>query len=1039
MQEVTDQTTSLGLLLAQWFGINVLAYFLFLGTRNKLETWIDDLALQGGKKQTLSQLLAFLPLVLMAIPALLLTKTTGQPWAFAGVLPFLYHPIRLAMNWIQDREWNFFGYQPLSSQSDDLAKALFLLGNVFLGFKMVTNDAAKAFDISWGFQLTFVVFFTGLFGLIYNAKDLWISAKAHRPSWKSWSILSLILVAITYFTVTQVPLQHRVLSDESSWESMGLQMKYAPMEQKGSVCNQGTFDENGVLTCFDRVNNFKGKFTPFVYYITSFFVEPSRDSALWVNLPIFILGLVFLFYGIYVLIGKESTALMAVVFMGTLPTMLFQARAASTEVLYATLFNALIVVFALLLPKFKMKHLWLVLPLLGMFAGTRLDTVFCFGALYFILWKFLLEKPNRLWFFTLGLILACLPSITVIAAYKGYDFQGGQYDAFSLYNFFINFSTNLHVMLGLERDHDGMWKYPFLTLQTIILYLGALYLLVQASLTGKHRFLVITGLLFFVQTVLIMVNVSGNFTIDINQRYVLVDYPLFAIICALFLGDLRARFFEQHKWATKQFWIIILASVFGVFLILKAAVYAVAESQAVKSLVDAGSLADYKSIPNEFDLKTATLQYIDGAWNQFYTISWVLIPFVTLVAYRLYKMRSVMSSQAVRSAKESWILLSFVIALNASLLWVHKEQFNSNIMYRHNGLLIEEKFLHENLRQSGKFPSTAVFVYARPWQMLCSRLNGISEDRLLSWTPQEWAEWNHKSGGHIYLVRGQDAWGDLNRGGRVVGFKTTEKAQQVLEKYDYEEILTNSELFGYPLTVYHLKSYKGMNPYRSQMILKPVSNDLKDAKDLKLDIKKFFAGSVKVEILNANQQVVDQITVDQSKVWTPNLTLSQGINALQMRITYPDGNSQVETQDVFVRMGGALLLAEMDPSPWAQEWGKPEKNRTVNSNPMKVKGRSYSFGVGTHAQSDLHYALGAKFTKFSFGVGLDDEDMGGDGVIYRVIADGKIIWESGQMFSTETKFAEVNVTGVQDLHLQVDRRVNKDFDHANWLSAWMAP
>lgn len=1032
MQEITDLTTSIPLLLAQWLGINILGFFLARSTQSKIEKWIDSAKV--GSWQV--ALLAIAPILVVATPLLAYAATSKQGWVLAAIPPFCYHFIRQVMQYLASKDIVIFGYRPEANQSEDLTKALWLLTNVFIGFQLVTNDAAKAFDITWGYQLTLAGFLAGLFGLIFNAQELWNAAKKHKPSALSLGVLGILLIGFGVFAHTQVPLQHRVLSDESSWESMGLQMTYAPWSEKGSVCNQGTFDEQGKLTCFDRVNNFKGKFTPFVYDLVAYFVEPSRDSALWVNLPIYLLSLAFLFYGVFVLSGRETTALMAVIFMGALPTMLFQARAASTEVLYALLFNILLVVFGLLLPKFKMRHLWLVLPLLGMFAGTRLDTVFCFGAVYFILWKFLLERPGRLWWFTFCLILACLPSITVIAAYKGYDFQGGQYDAFSLYNFFVNFSTNLQVMLGLEVDYDGMWKWPFLTTQTVILYLGAIFILVQASLSGRHRFQVIAGLLFFIQAILIMVNVSGNFTIDINQRYVLVAYPLFAIICAYFFADVRDRFFAKSKWSKKQFWIIAGSSLLGLILIYKTSIAGVAKFLALKSLKASGAIVDFSAPLSEYDLNLEIASQMPTVMSTFFASVWIIVPFIALLGWTLYKLRGTLSGHSAQGKKEAWLLFTFVLALNGSLLWAYHSQFNGNVMYRHNGLLIEEKFLHEHLR---KLPPKSVFVYARPWQMLCSRLNGISEDRLLSWSPQEWAEWNNKSGGNIYLVRGQDAWGDLNRGGRVVGFKTTEKAQQVLEKYDYEEILTNSELFGYPLTVYHLKSYKGMNPFRSQMIFKAQNPEIASNQSLVFEFQKFFAGTVKIDIFDAKGNALASRDFQNNEIWKPSINLGPGMNELHVKMTYPDGQSQEEIYEIFNRTNGSILLTELDPSPWAQEWGKPEKNRTVNSNPLKVKGRTYTFGIGTHAQSDLHYALSGKFQTFSFAVGLDDEDMGGDGVIYRVIADGKILWESGPMFSAETMSAQVSVAGVQDLHLQVDRRGNKDFDHANWLDAWLAP
>ena len=46
-------------------------------------------------------------------------------------------------------------------------------------------------------------------------------------------------------------------------------------------------------------------------------------------------------------------------------------------------------------------------------------------------------------------------------------------------------------------------------------------------------------------------------------------------------------------------------------------------------------------------------------------------------------------------------------------------------------------------------------------------------------------------------------------------------------------------------------------------------------------------------------------------------------------------------------------IEELNIEPMEQEWGTPQKNRSVLEKPMKIAGRAYERGLGTHASSRL--------------------------------------------------------------------------------------
>ena len=74
----------------------------------------------------------------------------------------------------------------------------------------------------------------------------------------------------------------------------------------------------------------------------------------------------------------------------------------------------------------------------------------------------------------------------------------------------------------------------------------------------------------------------------------------------------------------------------------------------------------------------------------------------------------------------------------------------------------------------------------------------------MGWGTDEFAKYQAESGGNIYLVRGQDGYGQVNRQSRVVGFKTTDQINSILEGYKVEKVLVENRLFGYPLTVHRV-------------------------------------------------------------------------------------------------------------------------------------------------------------------------------------------------------------------------------------------
>lgn len=172
------------------------------------------------------------------------------------------------------------------------ALVLVVLVVAFVIFNSLSIPVARSWDIKFGYYAILSTFIILVAGLVVNAKDIIQTIQTHRPSSKSLLILSAVLAFFLLFILANIENSHRVLSDETSWESMGLQMFF---EQSGGVCNEGVWSD-GILHCVTEVNNFKGKALAFVYSIVFLFAEPSRDTALLVNLPLYLLSLIFFLF-----------------------------------------------------------------------------------------------------------------------------------------------------------------------------------------------------------------------------------------------------------------------------------------------------------------------------------------------------------------------------------------------------------------------------------------------------------------------------------------------------------------------------------------------------------------------------------------------------------------------------------------------------------------------------------------------------------------------------------------------------------------------
>lgn len=145
-------------------------------------------------------------------------------------------------------------------------------------------------------------------------------------------------------------------------------------------------------------------------------------------------------------------------------------------------------------------------------------------------------------------------------------------------------------------------------------------------------------------------------------------------------------------------------------------------------------------------------------------------------------------------------------------------------------------------------------------------------------------------------------------------------------------------------------------------------------------------------------------------------------------------------------------ISDLTPQYAWQSWGTWQKDTSINGTPITLNTVQYSKGVGTHAYSELDYALWQNCTSFSATVGVDNEIPAGlpspDGQIeFQVFGDNTKLYDSAdrgtQFLIAWGPIGQVNVdlTGYQTLKLIVTNGITQaqawqvPDDHADWANA----
>lgn len=440
---------------------------------------------------------------------------------------------------------------------------IYLLPNI--GQKELIRSADLHLPI-WLFFFQMVAIIGILIHLHQDALQ-WI--REHFPSKPLFFALIGFTAIVTVFAATQIEAKHRVQSDESVFLAVAQNLHY---NHSSGTCNQGEF-KNDNLQCHIVSNSFKTKGQPFLYSIGMFLFGTDLHWIFNAQLLLLAASIIVFFLAIFVWTKEPLLAFLATVLVASQPTILFQFRAMSVEPLYFFLSALSLLVLKWAHDRNTLSH-WLLLALvLGFFAQTRQETVFClFAFILFSLPKLLEKKDFKAPGFFLTLSIFILPALLTISYFQGYSFQGGANKAHG--HFLEHLAKNWNIMT--LPTQNGELINPFLTYFNYLFVFGVASLVILAvrewhrNKLGSSFYTLLFLLLYHIQTFAILENVSGDFSIEINQRYSVVMLPTMAFIAAfglVHLSKIILKFTLGKKVAAKPIvtFALILVSALGFF------------------------------------------------------------------------------------------------------------------------------------------------------------------------------------------------------------------------------------------------------------------------------------------------------------------------------------------------------------------------------------------------------------------------------------------------------------------------------------------
>jgi NPCBM/NEW2 domain len=147
-------------------------------------------------------------------------------------------------------------------------------------------------------------------------------------------------------------------------------------------------------------------------------------------------------------------------------------------------------------------------------------------------------------------------------------------------------------------------------------------------------------------------------------------------------------------------------------------------------------------------------------------------------------------------------------------------------------------------------------------------------------------------------------------------------------------------------------------------------------------------------------------------------------------------------QSIQLRSNRLVYLSDLSPTTQQTRSSldldfPPRADRSVSGRPFSIRGRAFEKGLGVHAYASATYKLDGQFDRFLATIGIDDSAAPYGSVVFRVIADGRRVYESKTVRGDEPGIPiSVDVSGAALLTLECDDAGDLDIsDHADWADA----
>jgi hypothetical protein len=140
-------------------------------------------------------------------------------------------------------------------------------------------------------------------------------------------------------------------------------------------------------------------------------------------------------------------------------------------------------------------------------------------------------------------------------------------------------------------------------------------------------------------------------------------------------------------------------------------------------------------------------------------------------------------------------------------------------------------------------------------------------------------------------------------------------------------------------------------------------------------------------------------------------------------------------------LGDHPELILLSSQAWGElGWNVAAHQSGVAGTPLQIGEKTYSKGLGHHANGSIEVPLEGQYASFDAEVGLQPCGAGGS-VIFRVLVDDQVRFDSGIVWATNApKPVHVSVAGAQELRLEAsDAGDGIACDMANWVNARLTP